>query len=114
MKLTDILTKAHAQVLEARSVEYLLQSRDFEDVWKSSNTLDKAFLLEKPHLTIKDIKSWAQDIRERNIELLSSRELRAIARSMRIQNYSRITLCDLKIIILKVWEENERKRDPIS
>lgn len=114
MKLTDILTKSHAQVLEARSVEYLLKSRDFEDVWKSSTTLDKAFLLEKSFLTVEDIRLWAKDIRQRNIELLTSRELRAVARSMRIPNYSRVTLHELKTIILKIWEEHERRKDPLS
>jgi hypothetical protein len=107
LMIKDLYKKAHAQALEARSVEYLLKTRAFEDVWRSATEVEKKLLLNIKYLTIQEIGEWADNIRKKNVDFLTSRELRAIARGMCIKDYSRKSVIELKIIILKIWESNE-------
>ena len=104
--MQSILEQAHSQVLEARSVEYLLKTRAFENAWEMATQEEKDLLSVKSQ---EEVRSWINIVRSKHIDYLNSREIKAIARSLFIPNYSRLPIELLKELILRIWANEHRK-----
>ena len=104
MELKDLKIKSHKQVLEARSVDYLIKSSEFEDTWGFASLQERNILslasLEKVHM-------WIDSVRRNHIAILRTRELKLLARAFHIYNYSRMTREELQEAI---WEYYERRK----
>lgn len=100
-----ILLKAHQQVLEARNVEYLVQSIEFRETWGFSSLEERNLLTGL--LTVAKIKRWMAAVRKSHLYIMKSNELKALARAVKIPNYSRLTREELQI---NIWEYYERRK----
>jgi hypothetical protein len=109
--MLKVLERAHDAVLEARSVEYLLKTRTFENTWKMASEEERRLLVDQPNWTQKSVKSWINIVRARHIEILNSRELKDIARKLCIPNYSRTSAEVLREIITRIWANEHRENN---
>ena len=106
MELVDLISKSRDQTLEARSVEYLVNSREFEETWAFSSLQERNLL--SIASTVK-VRLWMDSVRRCHIEILRTRELKSLARTLRIINYSRMTRNALQE---SIWEYYENKQAP--
>lgn len=111
MELDAIILKAHNQVLEARNVAYLVDSREFQDTWGFSNLQERNVLNNYSNLTVKKLRLWMGAVRRSHISILKTRELKSFARALHIFNYSRLTREELQY---RIWEHYEKREDRAS
>lgn len=98
------MKKSHKLVLEARSVDYLIKSWEFEETWGFANLHERNLLSLS---SLEKVKTWMDAVRRNHIEILKTRELKSLARAMHIINYSRLTRLELQVAI---WEHYESRK----
>ena len=105
MELENLITKSRKQVLEARSVDYLINSREFEETWGFSNLQERNIL---SIASTAKVRMWMDSVRRCHIEILKTRELKSLARALHICNYSRLTRIQLQESIWKYYNEHRK------
>ena len=106
MELVDLIQKSHTQMLEARSIEYLINSREFEETWAFSSLQERNLL--SISSTVK-IRLWMDSVRRCHIDILRTRELKSLARALKIHNYSRLTRIELQEAIWQYYEHRTNR-----
>lgn len=101
MELEDLFTKSRKQLLEARSVDYLVSSHEFEETWAFSSLQERGLLSLS---SVSKVRMWMDSVRHSHIEILKTRELKALARALKIINYSRLTRYELQVAIWGYYE----------
>jgi hypothetical protein len=89
--LRDIRDDFHNQVLRMRSMERILESREFEQAFKKANEKQIDLL----HLTLMShhvdaARQWIRDLIEEPLGLRSYRALRDLAKNENVPRYSRL------------------------
>ena len=104
MELEDLIKKSRKQVLEARSVDYLINSWEFEETWGFSSLQERNILSLASNTKV---RMWMDAVRRCHIDILKTRELKALARALHINNYSRLTRTQLQEAIWKLYEHRK-------
>lgn len=105
MELEDLITKSRKQLLEARSVDYLVSSYEFADTWAFSSLQERGLL---SLTSVSKVRLWMDSVRHSHIEILKTRELKSLARALKINNYSRLTRYELQEAIWNFYEHRKR------
>ena len=106
MELEDLITKSRNQVLEARNVEYLINSYEFEETYGFSSLQERNLLSIS---TLERVKMWMDSVRRCHIEILKTSELKSLARALKIYNYSRLTRTELQEAIWQYYESRTKR-----
>lgn len=106
MELEDLITKSRNQVLEARNVEYLINSSEFEETYGFSSLQERNLL---SIVSLERVKMWMDSVRRCHIEILKTRELKSLARALKIHNYSRLTRIELQEAIWQYYESRTKR-----
>lgn len=106
MELEDLITKSRNQVLEARNVEYLINSSEFEETYGFSSLQERNLL---SIVSLERVKMWMDSVRRCHIEILKTRELKSLARALKIHNYSRLTRIELQEAIWRYYEHRTNR-----
>jgi len=107
VELEDLIKKARGQVLEARSVDYLVSSWEFEETWGFASLQERNLLSLS---SLERVKMWMDSVRRCHIEILKTRELKSLARALKIINYSRLTRAELQESIWKHYEHRNSSK----
>ena len=104
MELAELAQKARISMMEARSVDYLVNSREFEETWGFASLQERNILSLSSK---KKVRMWMDAVRRSHIDILRTRELKQLARALHIKNYSRQTRTELQE---SIWEYYEHRK----
>lgn len=110
--LIKLREESHNRMLRYRSIDYIVLTSVFSDLWKEASDEDKKII----ELLVRngDKKAVLQYIKNnpsRDLSELTWRELTEKARIYQIPNYSRLSRNDLMIKIASQENKNEKGRD---
>jgi hypothetical protein len=96
----NIRVEMHQRVLDARCVEALIMSHIFEKLWESSTIPQRETALSAlAFFNREGLRQWIENHPSIELEDLSLHRLKAIARQLRVVNYSRLDHSSLLIAI---------------
>lgn len=92
VNLDEVRNDFHNQVLKMRSVERILDSKDFELAFKKANEhqLDMLSMILISMNNIGAVRQWIRDLIEEPLGLRSYRALRDLAKNENVPRYSRL------------------------
>ena len=98
MDALDFQLKQHQIYLKQRSVDRIIQSNLFRDIWDQANKKKRRKAIKYIYLLmVKKLQLWLYD----DFENFSIRELRQVASHNHILNYTQYTKAELITILLK-------------
>ena len=111
MSLEQIQAHAHSKMLEARNMNYIVNTRNFIDAFEAANDVQKNKLYE----LVKEgnLKTLYDEIRlliKDCLEAKNIHELRKIAASLNIYGATKLTKRQLIYIIKKERDKNDKRR----
>lgn len=96
MTVDDLIAFTHTQVLNARNLQYFIESKEFQDIYVTLKTQERGeviLMIMKNNLDA--LRAWYEKKKPRQLEEYTVAELRAIARKLDIKGYHLMTKIEL-------------------